>query len=365
MVGTSESMLAIYELIDTISFPKAPVLIVGESGTGKELIARAIHDNSPRRDHAFVAVNCAAMAHTLWESEMFGHEQGAFTGAVATKKGRFECAHKGTLLLDEVSEMSPSLQVKLLRVLQEMAFERVGGIRTIKVDARIIAATNQDLKKGVEEGWFRKDLLFRLNVITIFVPPLRDRKEDIQPLVDHFLALYGGETGKRIRGISLEAMETLTDYAYPGNVRELENIIYRAVILAKEAEITIQDLPEGVSHRSREDHLSSKSKVEMERLLEALRKATISDNGGPPKLWHQTLQCVEPEAILEFFLKAATKPFSRIEFTHFLNCRSKSNRNKYGTAGKYLSVLKKNGICEHNGKKANRSRYKLSEVFLS
>jgi len=365
MVGTSEPMLGIHELIDMISYPKAPVLVVGESGTGKELIARAIHDNSPRRDHAFVAVNCAAMAHTLWESEMFGHEQGAFTGAVAMKKGRFECAHKGTLLLDEVSEMSPSLQVKLLRVLQEMAFERVGGIRTIKVDARIIAATNQDLKKGVEEGWFRKDLLFRLNVITIHVPPLRDRKEDILPLVDHFLALYSSETGKRIRRVSHEAMEALTDYAYPGNVRELENIIYRAVILAKEKEITIQDLPEEVSNRSREDHLSSKSKVETQRLLAALKEATTSDNGGPPRLWHQTLQCVGPETILEFFLKAEAKPFSRIEFTNFLSCRSKSNRNKYGTAGKYLSVLRKNGICMHNGKKANQSRYRLSEVFLS
>jgi two-component system NtrC family response regulator len=365
IVGTSESMLRIYELIDLISLSRVPVLIVGESGTGKELIARAIHANSPRKDAPFVAVNCAAMAHTLWESEMFGHEQGAFTGAIAMKRGRFECAHKGTLLLDEVSEMSPFLQAKLLRVLQDMAFERVGGTRTIKVDARVLAATNRDLRKGLQEGWFRKDLYFRLNVITVHVPPLRDRKEDILPLVDHFLAVYSRETGKRISGLSHKAIEVLTDYSFPGNVRELENIIYRAVILSKEEEITIQDLPEEVSNGSRQDHVSSRSGVKSEHLLGALKQATVCDNGGPPKLWHQTLQCVTPETILEFFLKAHANPFSRVEFTHFLTHRAKSDRNKYGTAGKYLSVLKENSICVHNGKKANQSRYRLSEVFLS
>ena len=366
IVGRSEPMLKIYELIDMVAFTKATVLILGESGTGKELIARAIHHHSPRKDKPFVAVNCSATAHNLWESEMFGHERGAFTGAIATKKGRFEWAHEGTLFLDEVSVMPPELQVKLLRVLQEMEFERVGGTRTIKVDARIIAATNRDLKKGVQEGWFREDLFFRLNVITMQILPLRERKEDIPPLIDHFLAKYTHETGKEIRKISYEAIEALMNYSFRGNIRELENIIQRAVIVAKGSEINARDLPEELSSRSgsgRGD--DSYRNVKNNNLLNALKRATISNDGGPLRLWHRTLQSITIETIHEFLLKNNRRPFSRLEFAKFLSYKAKSDRNKYGTAGKYLSVLKKNHICVHNKKKANQSRYTLSEVFLS
>ncbi len=364
MVGVTEPMSEIYELIRTVAPTRAPVVIVGESGTGKELTARAIHDHSPRKDKPFVPVNCSATAPNLWESEMFGHEKGAFTGAIATKKGRFERAHQGTLLLDEISEMPPSLQVKLLRVLQEMEFERVGGTRTIKVDIRIIAATNQDLKKGVHEGWFREDLFFRLNVVTMKVPPLRDRKEDIPPLIDHFLAKYARETKKDVHGISCEAMEALTNYSFPGNVRELENIIQRAVIFAKGTEITIDDLPEDLSKGLTEKGDAS-SMVRSDDLLKALETATICNNGGPPRLWYQALRSVSLETIFEFLLKTNTRQFSRNEFATFLSHRAKSDRNKYGTAGKYLSVLKRNSICVHNSRKANQSRYRLSDAFLT
>ena len=366
IVGRSEPMLKIYELIDMVAPTKATVLILGESGTGKELIARAIHYYSPRKDKPFVAVNCSATTQSLWESEMFGHEKGAFTGAIATKKGRFELAHEGTLFLDEVSVMPPELQVKLLRVLQEMEFERVGGTRTIKVDARIIAATNRNLKKGVHEGWFREDLFFRLNVITVQVLPLRERKEDIPPLIDHFLAKYARETGKEIQGISYEAVEALMNYSFPGNIRELENIIQRAVIVAKGSEINARDLPEELSSRSGSERGDdSYRNVKNNHLLNALKRATISDNGGPLRLWHRTLQSITIETIHEFLLKNNRTPFSRLEFAKFLSYKAKSDRNKYGTAGKYLSVLKKNSICVHNKKKANQSRYTLSEVFLS
>jgi two-component system NtrC family response regulator len=363
IVGRSEPMLEIYELIDMVAVTRATVLIVGESGTGKELIARAIHRHSLRKDKPFVAVNCSATAQNLWESEMFGHEKGAFTGAVATKRGRFEWAHEGTLFLDEISVMPPPLQVKLLRVLQEMEFERVGGTKTMKVDTRIIAATNKDLKKGVQEGWFREDLFFRLNVITIPILPLRDRRKDIPLLVDHFLAKYVCETGKEIRGVSYEVMEALMKYTFPGNIRELENIVQRAVIVAKEREIQIQDLPQELSNgsRARQDA----SGVREDDLLEALEKATICDNGGSPRLWHPTLKSITIDIIHEFLLKTNRRAFSRLEFAKFLSYKAKSDRNKYGTAGKYLSVLKKNHICVHNKKKANQSRYRLSEVFLS
>jgi len=364
MVGVTEPMSRIYELIRTVAPTKAPVVIVGESGTGKELTARAIHDHSSRKDKPFVAVNCSATASNLWESEMFGHEKGAFTGAVATKKGRFECAHQGTLLLDEISEMPPALQVKLLRVLQEMEFERVGGTRTIKADVRLIAATNQDLKKGVQQGWFREDLFFRLNVITMTVPPLRDRKEDIPPLVDHFLAKYARETEKDVQGISCEAMEALTNYAFPGNVRELENIIQRAVILAKGTTITLCDLPEDLTKGLTEEGDGS-SMVRTDDLFKALEAATICNNGGPPRLWYQTLKSISLETIFEFLLKTNTRQFSRNEFATFLTHQAKSYRNKYGTAGKYLSVLKKNRICVHNSRKANQSRYRLADTFLT
>lgn len=365
MVGRSTPMSKIYELITMVAPTKAPVLIVGETGTGKELVARAIHDYSTCKNQPFIAVNCSAVTESLWESEMFGHERGAFTGAVGLKKGRFELAHKGTLFLDEVSEMSPALQRKSLRVLQEMEFERVGGTRTIRVDLRFVAAANKDLKKGVREGWFREDLFYRLDVIRIYVPPLKEHKDDIPPLVHYFAAKYARINQKSIVGISNEALDALMDYAFPGNIRELENIIQRAVILAKGEAITMYDLPKALSNGS-SPHGSGGlcPKIKHDELLAALKTATICNNGGPPRLWHKTLRSVTIESIYGFLLGTNTRLFSRHEFATFLSYKAKSDRDKYGTAGKYLSVLKKNQICVHNKKKANQSRFRLSEVFL-
>ena len=244
IISKSKPMQEVFALIQKVARTKATVLITGESGTGKELVAKAIHYNSPRRHKPFISVNCAALTETLLESELFGHEKGSFTGAIAMRKGRFELAHGGTLFLDEVSEMSPALQVKLLRVLQEREFERVGGTKTIKVDVRIIAASNRDLKEEVEAGHFREDLFYRLNVVHIHLPPLRERTDDIPLLVAHFLKKYAQEMGKERLTISPEALNLIYTYTWPGNVRELENAIERAVILCSGREIRPEHLPE-------------------------------------------------------------------------------------------------------------------------
>ncbi|MCA1905011.1 MAG: sigma-54 dependent transcriptional regulator [Desulfarculus sp.] len=242
IVGDSRPMRQIFELVEKVAATKATVLITGESGTGKELIARAIHQRSPRAEEPFVPVNCMALSETLLESELFGHEKGAFTGAVGRRKGRFELADKGTLFLDEVGEIAPSLQVKLLRVLQERTFERVGGNQPLSVDVRIVAATNRDLAQAVAAGQFREDLFYRLNVVRLELPPLRERKEDLPALVAHFVRRYAAEVGRNPPGVSPEAMQLIYDYAWPGNVRELENALERAVIMSG-AEIRPQDLP--------------------------------------------------------------------------------------------------------------------------
>lgn len=243
IIGKSKSMQVVFDMIRRIAHTKATVLITGESGTGKELTAKALHFNSPRRNKPFVTVSCAALTETLLESELFGHEKGAFTGAGAMKKGRFEVADGGTLFLDEVGEISPQIQVKLLRVIEEMSFERVGGTRTIHVNVRLLAATNKDLKTEVEKGRFREDLFFRLNVVNIGLPPLRKRPEDIPVLAAHFVEQHVEETGKQNLRISPEAMEFLCNHRWPGNVRELEHAIERAVLLSKGDCIEMKDLP--------------------------------------------------------------------------------------------------------------------------
>lgn len=244
IIGKSQSMLEVFETIRKVADTDATVLITGESGTGKELIAKAIHYNSSRRRFPFIPLNCGAIPHDLLESELFGHEKGAFTGAVSTRQGRFERADRGTIFLDEIGELPLHLQVKLLRVLQEKEFERVGGNRTIKVDVRIIAATNRNLEEAIENKTFREDLYYRLNVIPIYVPPLRERKGDIPLLVNHFLKKLSKTKRKNIIGVSKEAMEMLMNYNWPGNIRELENIIERTVILKEdEGLITPEDLP--------------------------------------------------------------------------------------------------------------------------
>ena len=233
IVGTSKEMRDVYEQIAQVAPSGATVLIRGESGTGKELVAHAIHYNSPRSSKPFVKVNCAALPESLIESELFGHEKGAFTGAVARKRGRFELAEGGTLFLDEIGDLSPAMQVKLLRALQEREFERVGGTETIKVNVRLITATNVDLEQAVSDGRFRSDLYYRLNVFSIYLPPLRERRTDILLLADHFLEKYGGQNGKRIKRISTPAIDMLMTYHWPGNVRELENVIERATLVCE------------------------------------------------------------------------------------------------------------------------------------
>ncbi len=243
IVGESRVMEDILALVKRVAQSRATVLITGESGTGKELIARAIHQCSTRAAKSFISVNCAALTETLLESELFGHERGAFTHAVAMRKGRFELADGGTLFMDEVAEMSQGLQVKLLRVLQEMEFERVGGTRTIKVDVRVVAASNRDLKEEVEAGRFREDLFYRLNVVHLHLPPLRQRQEDIPLLAAHFIKKYVQENLRDKTRITPEALKVLIHYAWPGNVRELENVMERAVILCSNNVISPQDLP--------------------------------------------------------------------------------------------------------------------------
>ena len=242
MIGKNPSMRAIYQLIEKVAPTPSSVLITGESGTGKELVARAIHNLSPRKDMPFVSVNCAALASNLLESELFGHEKGAFTDAITMRKGRFELADGGTLFLDEIGEMPPSLQAKLLRVLQERSFERVGGSTTLEVDVRVLAATNKDLKDEVEKGNFREDLYYRLNVIHIHLPPLRERVDDIPELVSHFLKKNAARLGKERLDISPEALRLLVSLPWEGNVRELENTIERAAILCSNDRIEAEDV---------------------------------------------------------------------------------------------------------------------------
>lgn len=246
IVGESPLLQRVFQLISKVAPTDSTVLISGESGTGKELAARAIHRNSKRADKPFIAVNCAALAETLLESELFGHEKGAFTGALVQKKGRLEIAEGGTIFLDEIGDLSPALQTKLLRVLQEREFERVGGNRTVKIDVRVVAATNRNLEAAIANGQFRQDLYFRLNVVQLKMPPLRERAEDIPLLANYFARKYADKCNRRIAGISPEAKKLLMSYDWPGNVRELENAVERAVVLGTTDRILADDLPEAV-----------------------------------------------------------------------------------------------------------------------
>ncbi|MBX3318662.1 MAG: sigma-54-dependent Fis family transcriptional regulator [Nitrospira sp.] len=288
LVGVSEPMQQVLEFVQKVADSDSTVMIQGESGTGKELVARMLHFNSQRRDRPLVPVNCGAIPENLLESELFGHEKGAFTGATHARMGRFELAHGGTIFLDEIGEMSLPLQVKLLRVLQEREFERVGGNRTIHVDVRIIAATNQDLEAMVEERRFRQDLFYRLNVIPIVIPPLRERRTDIPLLIDHFLNRFNQSKHTQVVGLDDEALRLLTEYDWPGNIRELENMMERLVVLKKQGLLASEDLPQKISRKSMipelkeqfirlsEDgiHLSREvEQYEKHLIMEALRKA--------------------------------------------------------------------------------------------
>jgi two-component system, NtrC family, response regulator HydG len=246
MIGASPTWRRMMTLVEQVADSSATILIQGESGTGKELVARTIHERSARRNGPFVAVNCAALPETLLESELFGYEKGAFTGAAGRKEGRFELANGGTLFLDEVADLSLVTQPKILRMLQEGEFERLGGTRTIQVDVRIVAATNRDLSEMVKDKRFREDLYYRLNVITVRVPPLREHPEDIRLLAQHYLRVYSAKNGRKLEAFSNEAIARLESYAWPGNVRELENLVERSVLLARKDRIDAEDLPEEV-----------------------------------------------------------------------------------------------------------------------
>lgn len=258
ILGTSNEVQNVRDVIEKIADTDSTVLILGESGTGKELVARALHYGSTRSSKPFVPINCGAIPEDLLESELFGYEKGAFTGAIATKIGRFEAASEGTVFLDEIGDMSPGLQVKILRVLQEKEFERVGGRNSIKVDVRVVAATNQDLERAVEEKKFRNDLYYRLNVIPIHLPPLRDRKEDIPVLINHFIEKISTRKKKSIKGITPEAVRLFENYDWPGNIRELENLVERLVVLKElDSYITPRDLPDKIRKTQIENSVSS------------------------------------------------------------------------------------------------------------
>jgi Nif-specific regulatory protein len=274
IVGTSKEMRDVYEQIAQVAPSGATVLIRGESGTGKELVAHAIHYNSPRSSKPFVKVNCAALPESLIESELFGHEKGAFTGAVARKRGRFELAEGGTLFLDEIGDLSPAMQVKLLRALQEREFERVGGTETIKVNVRLITATNVDLEQAVSDGRFRSDLYYRLNVFSIYLPPLRERKTDILLLADHFLEKYGRQNGKRIKRISTPAIDMLMTYHWPGNVRELENVVERATLVCEGNVIHGYNLPPTLQTA---EGSGTVTKMSLDQAVNAFEKDLIQD----------------------------------------------------------------------------------------
>ncbi|HDT15337.1 MAG TPA: sigma-54-dependent Fis family transcriptional regulator [Firmicutes bacterium] len=275
IVGKSAAFKSVQELSDKIAGKDATVLITGGSGTGKELIAERIHMKSLRAGHSLVKVNCAALAPGVLESELFGHEKGAFTDAHFMKKGRFELAEKGTIFLDEIGDMPPPLQIKLLRVIQEREFERVGGEKTIKADVRIIAATNMDLKKAVENGLFRKELYYRLNVVEIKMPLLKERKEDIPLLADYFIKKYAEYGDYRVKGISKDAVDMLMSYEFPGNIRELENLVQRIMVVSKDSIIKLEDIPEEVKSTvkdSGEDFAGKIENVEKKLIIEALGK---------------------------------------------------------------------------------------------
>lgn len=263
LIGESPKIREVFSLIDRVAKTDSTVLITGESGTGKELVAKALHFKSPRAKGPFVAINCGAIPHELLESELFGYVKGAFTGALRDKKGRLEVANGGTVFLDEISEMSPALQVKLLRVLQEREFEPIGSTRSIKVDIRVVAATNKNLEELVKKGRFRHDLYWRLNVVPIHLPPLRERKEDIPLLISHFLEIYNDRYKGKVSGFSESAMELLLNYDWPGNIRELENLVQRLVVLKGEGIILPEDLPEKIRGNG---HLHSSLRLDEERL---------------------------------------------------------------------------------------------------
>ncbi len=280
MIGKSNEMRRLFELVKKAAPSRASVLITGESGVGKELVADAVHNLSPRKDKAFVKVHCAALSESLLESELFGHEKGAFTGADSMKKGRFELAHGGTIFLDEIGEINQTTQIKLLRVLQERKFERVGGEETIEVDVRVVAATNRNLEEEVKAGRFREDLYYRLNVVHLNVPPLRERKDDIPLFIDSFVKKFSAENGKQISGVENRARQALYKYDWPGNIRQLQNCIESAVVMCSGSEISLEDLPPTVSEFSGGENISVPMGISLEDAEKIIIRGNLAFNKG-------------------------------------------------------------------------------------
>ncbi len=289
MIGRSANMKAVFEMIGKVASTPSTVLITGESGTGKELVARALHERSVRSAKPFIKINCAAIPDTLVESELFGHERGAFTGAVSAKPGRFELANGGTLFLDEVGEVPLEMQVKLLRVLQEGEFERVGGVRTLKVDTRLVAATNTDLDKAIAAGRFREDLFYRLNVVPIRLPPLRERRDDIPLLVNHFLRHFNARLGKSVRHATPEALARLTTFRWPGNIRQLENVLERTLLFCEGDEIGLGDLPAELS--------TPAAAAEAAQIASATAVGALPEGTGLKDVIRETTEGVERQLI--------------------------------------------------------------------
>jgi DNA-binding NtrC family response regulator len=297
VIGSSPAMQQVYRMTRQVAASSASVLLVGETGTGKELIARAIHNLSPRASGPFVRVNCGALSESLLESELFGHVKGSFTGAVTNRTGRFEAAHTGTIFLDEISSTSEKLQIKLLRVLQEGEFERVGDTQTLSVDTRVIAATNRDLEREIQAGRFREDLYYRLDVVQIDLPPLRDRRDDIPRLVEHFVAMYSAENDRPALGVSPDAMDWLVRYDWPGNVRELQNYIERAVVLCGSGEIRPDDLPPRVRGLAAPRSIRARG-TDLESLAsELVRHAVSGARGDEDALYQKVVGRIERELI--------------------------------------------------------------------
>lgn len=280
IIGKSAEMQKIFQLIKRVANSKASVLITGESGVGKELVANAIHNLSPRKENALVKVHCAALSENLLESELFGHEKGAFTGAVSRKRGRFELAHGGTIFLDEIGEIDQNVQIKILRVLQDKRFERVGGEETVEVDIRLITATNRDLEKEIEKGTFREDLYYRLNVVHIHVPPLRERKDDIPLLVSSFLNEFANENGKDIKNINSQARSCLYKYDWPGNIRQLRNCMESAVVMCSGDTITLDDLPPSISQSSAKDSIQIPTDIPLADVEKIFIQQMLAQNRG-------------------------------------------------------------------------------------
>jgi DNA-binding NtrC family response regulator len=289
VVGTSAEMRQIYDVVRQVAPTRASVLITGESGVGKELIADAIHSLSTRKEKPFIKVHCAALSESLLESELFGHEKGSFTGAIARKRGRFELAHTGSIFLDEIGEIDPSVQIKILRVLQEKTFERVGGEESLEVDVRIISATNKDLKEEIERGTFREDLYYRLNVVNIHIPPLRERKEDIPLLAAAFIKEFASENDKPVEGIDPKARAMLYNHSWPGNVRELRNCIESAVVMTKGPIITPDDLPPSIATDTEDNYVRIQLGVTISDAEREIIRANLAANNGNKSRTAETL----------------------------------------------------------------------------